>query len=117
VRRRGRYYLGVCVAEKFINYKNYNYYNSYKIYKMVKKIKKQDNSSYEEKMTTIALPMKVKEGLQEYGMKGESYADILERLLKSANERLIHEVLMNTSNCVSIEEARAELNKKWPRSK
>ena len=78
---------------------------------------KQPKVKYEEsgKMTTIALPMKVKEGLQEYGMKGESYAEILERLLKSANERLLNDVLMDTSNCLSIDEARAELNKKWPR--
>ena len=69
------------------------------------------------KNTTIALSMKVKEGIQEYGMKGESYSEILERLLKSANERLIHDVLMDTSNCLTIEEARAELNKKWPKSK
>ena len=81
-------------------------------------VKTKDKTEYvKEKNTTIALSMKVKEGIQEYGMKGESYSEVIARLLKSANERLIHDVLMDTTNCVTIEEARAKLNKKWPKSK
>ena len=80
-------------------------------------VKTKDPEYPKEKNTTIALSMKVKEGIQEYGMKGESYSEIIARLLKSANERLISDVLMNTEGCITIEEARAELNKKWPRSK
>jgi len=67
-----------------------------------------------EKITTIAIPMKVKEEIQEYGMKGESYSDIIERLLKSAHERLLGDVLMNEEGCVTIEEALAEAKKRWP---
>lgn len=75
-------------------------------------VKTKDKSEYEkEKNTTIAISMKVKEGIQEYGMKGESYSEILARLLKSANERLIHDVLMDITNCVTIDEARAKLKK------
>jgi len=80
-------------------------------------MKEKTTSDYENKNTTIAVSMKVKEGLQEYGMKGESFSQILARLLKSANERLISDVLMDTTNCLSIGQARAELNKKWPKSK
>jgi hypothetical protein len=69
----------------------------------------------EEKLTTIALPLKLKEGLQEYGLKGETYADIVSRLLKSARERMLRDVLMNTEDCMTIEEAIAEAEKKWPK--
>jgi len=97
-------------TKKFINYKSYNIYINYNKYKMVKK----EKADYG-KITTIAIPLKIKEGIQEYGMKGESYADILERLLKSARERMISDVLMNDEGCISIEEAIAEAEKKWPR--
>ena len=78
-------------------------------------MKEKNTSGY--KNTTIAVSMKVKEEMQQYGLKGESYSEVIARLLKSANERLIHDVLMDTTNCVTIEEARAKLNKKWPKSK
>jgi predicted CopG family antitoxin len=68
-----------------------------------------------EKMTTIALPMRVKDNVAEYGLKGESYGEIIERLLKSARERMLRDVLMDETDCVTIEEARKELNKKWPK--
>lgn len=70
-------------------------------------------AKYEEKNTTIAIPMSVKEGIQEYGLKGESYAEILERLLKSARERMLRDVLMDETNCVSIEQALADAEKRW----
>lgn len=70
-----------------------------------------------EKKTTIAIPLHVKERIEEYGLKGETYAEIIERLLKSARERLLYDVLLDTSNCISIGEAREELEKRWPRSK
>ena len=69
-----------------------------------------------EKMTTIALPMSIKEGIAEYGLKGESYGQIIERLLKSARDRLLRDILMDETDSVTIEEARKELNKKWPKS-
>ena len=72
-------------------------------------------AKYREKNTTIAIPMGVKERIQEYGLKGESYAEILERLLKSAHERLLRDVLMNEEGCVSIEQAMAEAEKRWPK--
>lgn len=80
-------------------------------------MKIQKTESYEDtkkdKMTTIAIPMTLKEGIQEYGLKGESYAEVLERLLKSARERMIRDVLMDDTNCVPIEQALAEAEKRW----
>ena len=78
-------------------------------------MKNKNNSAYGEKTTTIAIPMKVKEKIQEYGLKGESYSDIIVRLLESANERLISDVLMNEKDCIPIEQAIKEAQKRWPK--
>ena len=93
-------------SKKLINYNSYRFYRSYKMVK-------NKNQAYKEKITTIAIPMKVKEELQQYGLKGESYSDVLVRLLKSAHERLLSDVLMDNTNCVSIEEALARAEKRW----
>ena len=67
--------------------------------------------------TTIAISREVKEGIIEFGNKGETYSNILKRLIKSARERQLHDLLMSDENTVSIEEARKEVEKKWSRSK
>ena len=66
--------------------------------------------------TTIAITKDLKNKMMEFGIKGETYSQILERLLKSAIERQLHDILMNEEGCITIEEARKKLNKKWPRS-
>jgi len=68
-------------------------------------------------ITTIAVKKEIRDKISEFGMKGETFSDVLERLLKSAQQRMLHDILMNTSDCFTIEEARRELNKKWPKSK
>jgi hypothetical protein len=72
-----------------------------------------NTTQYEEKTTTIAIPMKVKEGIQRYGLKGESYSEIIVRLLKSAHERMLSDVLMDETDCITVEEALAEAKQKW----
>ncbi len=67
--------------------------------------------------TTIALSKELKEEIMEFGNKGETYSDILKRLIKSARERQLHDLLMGDENTVSIKEARKEVEKRWPRSK
>lgn len=67
--------------------------------------------------TTIAVTRKIKEKISEFGNKGETYSDIIEKLIKSAQERQLHDILFNEEGFISIEEARKELNKKWPRFK
>ena len=67
--------------------------------------------------TTIAIRKDLKEKIMEFASKKETYSDVIERLLKSAEQRLLHDVLMNDKDTISIEEARKELNKKWPRSR
>ena len=67
--------------------------------------------------TTIAIRKDVKEKIMEFATKKETYSEVIERLLKSAEQRLLHDILMSSQGCVTIEEVRRELNKKWPRSK
>ncbi len=67
--------------------------------------------------TTIALTKEAQEKMKEFGNKGESYSEIILKLIKSAKERQLHDLLMNEENTISIEDARKELNKRWPKSK
>ena len=67
--------------------------------------------------TTIAIRRDLKEKIMEFASKKESYSDVIERLLESARKRLLHDILMNDEGYIPIEEARKELNKKWPRLK
>ena len=67
--------------------------------------------------TTIAITKDLKEKIKEFGIKGETYTDILNRMVESAKERQLHDFLMSEEGTISTEEARKELDKKWPRSK
>jgi len=63
--------------------------------------------------TTISVNLEVKKALDDFGTKGESYSDILERVLSSFRERQLSELLLDETNCVPIEEALAAARKKW----
>lgn len=67
--------------------------------------------------TTIAVTRDVRDKIQEFGNKGETYSDIIEKLIKSAQERQLHDILFNEGGFISIEEAMAEAKKRWPKSK
>ena len=53
--------------------------------------------------TTIALNKDLKNRLSEFGNKGETFSDILEKLLKSAKQRLFQDILMSKEGCITIE--------------
>jgi len=59
--------------------------------------------------TTIAISNNVRDELKEFGFKGETYDDIVKRLLNSAKERQLQELLMDETNTITIEEARRRL--------
>ncbi len=67
--------------------------------------------------TTIQLSKETKDKISSFGMKGESYDAIIKRIYSFAVKEQLRHFLMSDEGCVSIEEARKELNKKWPRSK
>jgi len=63
--------------------------------------------------TTIAITTEIKEKIQEFGNKGETYSEIISRLLDSARKRQLHDLLMNEENTISIEEALDDAKKRW----
>jgi len=68
-------------------------------------------------ITTIQLSNNTKRKLSSFGIKGESYDQILQRIYNMAVKTQFRELLMNSEDTVSLEEARKEVEKKWPRSK
>ncbi len=66
-------------------------------------------------MTTIALPKELKQKIGEFGNKGETFADILIKLYKSACDRQLHDFLFDETDCVPIEQVIREAKKKWPK--
>lgn len=65
--------------------------------------------------TTIAITKNVKEQMKEFGNKGESYSEIIFKLLKSAKERQLHDLLFNSEGFVPIKDALERAKKRWPR--
>lgn len=61
--------------------------------------------------TTIAVSAEIKDQLKEFGSKGDTYEDIISRLLQSAKERQIRDLLMDESNTITLKEARTRLNR------
>ena len=63
--------------------------------------------------TTIAITKSVQEKINEFGKKGETYSEIISRLIESAKKRQLYDLLMNEEDTVSIEEAIANSKKRW----
>ncbi len=63
--------------------------------------------------TTIAITKELKEKMSEFGNKGETYSQILSKLLESARLRQLHDLLMNEEDSISIDEAIINAKKKW----
>ncbi|MFP4119002.1 MAG: hypothetical protein ACLFTH_03020 [Candidatus Woesearchaeota archaeon] len=61
--------------------------------------------------TTISISHDTQEDIKEFGHKGETYDEILQRLLRQAKDRQLREVLMDDSDTMTLEEARKELKK------
>ncbi|MBI2629307.1 hypothetical protein HYW74_04445 [Candidatus Pacearchaeota archaeon] len=65
--------------------------------------------------TTIQLSKETKEKISSFGVKGESYDDILKRIYAMAVKEQLKEFLMSDEGFIPIEEAIKEADKKWPR--
>ncbi len=61
--------------------------------------------------TTIAVSAEIRDQIKELGNKGETYDEILSRLLSNAKERQLQELLMDTTNCLTVEQAREKLKR------
>ena len=65
--------------------------------------------------TTIAVRRDVRGMINEFGNKGETYSDILVRIINAAKRVQIRELLMDESGTVTIDEAIKEARRRWPR--
>jgi len=63
--------------------------------------------------TTISIPKDLREDLRGFGVKGETYADIIYKLVNSAKNRQLQDLLMNEKDTISVADALKEAKKKW----
>ncbi len=67
--------------------------------------------------TTIQLSKKTKEKISSFGTNEESYDKKINRIYALAVKEQLREFLLSSEGTISIEEARKELDKKWPRKR
>jgi len=63
--------------------------------------------------TTISISTDIRDKIKEFGHKGETYEEIILKLLKSAKERQLQELLMDETGCIPVSEALKRAKKKW----
>ncbi len=63
--------------------------------------------------TTIAISTQIRDDIKEFGNKGETYDNILEKILKSAKERQLQDLLMDTNDSIRASDALEKAKKKW----
>ncbi len=66
-------------------------------------------------ITTIQLSKETKDKISSFGIKGESYEDILKRVYLLAVKEQLREFLMSEEGFIPIEEAIKEAEKLWPK--
>ena len=66
-------------------------------------------------VTTIQLGKDTRDKIVSFGVEGESYDDILNRIYSLAVKEQLKEFLFS-GDSISIEEAREELNEEWPKN-
>ena len=65
--------------------------------------------------TTIQLSKETKEKISTFGLKGESYDEILKRIYALAVKEQLRDFLMSDEGFIPNEEAIKVADKKWPR--
>ena len=63
--------------------------------------------------TTISITKEIRDKIKEFGSKGDTYSDILEKLYESAKQRQLNDLLMDQTGCVPIEDAINRAKKRW----
>ena len=66
-------------------------------------------------ITTIQLTKETKDKISSFGVKGESYDEILKRVYSLAVKEQLRDFLMSDKGFIPIEDAIKEADKKWPR--
>ena len=65
--------------------------------------------------TTIQLNKETKDKISSFGIKGDSYDDILRRIYSLAVKEQLREFLMSDEGYIPIEDAMKEAEKLWPK--
>ena len=68
-------------------------------------------------ITTIQLSKVTKEKISSFGLKGESYDKIINRIYNLAVKDQLREFLLPSDRFIPIDEALKEAEKRWPKSK
>ena len=63
--------------------------------------------------TTISISKETKEQIIEFGDKGETYDDILTRILTNVKERQLQYIFMNEKDTVTVKDALNRAKQKW----
>mgnify|MGYP001558624491 CR=1 FL=1 len=63
--------------------------------------------------TTIAISKEIKEKIKDFGNKGETYSEVILRLLESARKKQLQDLLMNEKDTVSVDDAISNSKKRW----
>ena len=66
-------------------------------------------------ITTIQLSKETKNKISSFGVKGESYDEIIRRIYSMAVKEQLRDFLMSDEGFIPIEDAIKEADKKWPR--
>lgn len=64
-------------------------------------------------MTTIAIAKDIKNKIDEFGNKGETYSDILVKIYNAAKKTQLRDLLMDETDTISVEEALENAEVKW----
>ncbi len=64
-------------------------------------------------MTTIAISKELRNKLRDISNKGKSYDEIIEDMYETYKVQVLKEMLMDSSNSISIEQALKEAKDKW----
>ena len=67
--------------------------------------------------TTIQVTKETKKKISSFGLKGESYDHIIQRMYDAAVKTQLREFLMSSEDTIPIEEAIKEAKRKWPKSR
>jgi predicted CopG family antitoxin len=63
--------------------------------------------------TTISVTEDIREKIKEFGHKGETYSEILTRLIRAAQEQQLKNILMDTTDTIPIDNAITRAKKRW----
>lgn len=66
-------------------------------------------------ITTIQLSKETRDKISSFGMKGESYEDIIKRIYSFAVKEQLRSFLMSEEGFIPVEDAIKEADKKWPK--